>query len=48
MCDRRTKSVDEILDLLIGIIPDEGKSLEYYKNEKIAENMELIIDTAKC
>ena len=42
MCDRRTKSVDEILDSLIGIIPDEGKSLEDYKNERIAEKYGII------
>lgn len=35
--ERRTKSVDDILDSLIGIIPDQGKTLEDYKDERIAE-----------
>ena len=35
--ERRTKSVDDILDSLIGIIPDQGITLEDYKDERIAE-----------
>ena len=35
--ERRTKSVDDILDSLIGIIPNNEKTLEDYKDERIAE-----------
>lgn len=35
--EKRAKSVDDILDSLIGIIPDQGKTLEDYKDERIAE-----------
>ena len=34
---KRAKSVDDILDSLIGIISDNGKTLEDYKDERIAE-----------
>ena len=29
--------MDDILDSLVGIIPDQGKSLEEYKEERISE-----------
>ena len=35
--ERRTKSVDDILDSLIGIIPNHEKTLADYKDERIAE-----------
>lgn len=35
--EKSTKSVDDILDSLIGIIPDQGKTLEEYKEERISE-----------
>ena len=35
--EKRAKSVDDILDSLIGIISDNGKTLEDYKDERIAE-----------
>lgn len=35
--EEKQKSVDNILDSLIGIIPDNGKSLADYKTERIAE-----------
>ena len=38
--EEKQKSVDNILDSLIGIIPDNGKSLADYKTERIAEKYE--------
>ena len=35
--ERIIKSVDDILDSLIGIIPNNEKTLEDYKDERIAE-----------
>lgn len=35
--EKRTESVDDILDSLTGIIPNQRKTLEDYKNERIAE-----------
>lgn len=35
--EKSAKSVDDILDSLIGIISDNGKTLEDYKDERIAE-----------
>ena len=35
--EKRAKSVDDILDSLIGIIPNNEKTLEDYKDERIAE-----------
>lgn len=35
--EKRKKFVDEVLDSLLGIIPDHGKNLEDYKNERIVE-----------
>ena len=33
--EKCTKSVDDILDSLVGIIPDQGKTLEEYKEENM-------------
>lgn len=36
------KTIDQILDSLVGVISDDGKSLEEYREERRKERFELI------
>jgi len=37
-----TESLDDILENIVGIVPDTGKTLEEYKNERLKERYEAV------
>lgn len=39
---QETENIDDILDHIIGVVPDTGKSLEEYQEERIRERYGLI------
>lgn len=40
--ENQNESIDTILDSLVGVIPDDGKSLEEYREERRKERYGLI------
>lgn len=37
-----TESLDDIFNNIVGVIPDTGKTLEEYKEERIRERYEIV------
>lgn len=51
MSEKQPKSKEElnmILDELVGVLPDTGKTLEEYRDERIKENYELVDGDCIC
>jgi CRISPR/Cas system-associated endonuclease Cas3-HD len=37
---KKTETVDDVLESLVGILPDTGKTLEQYREERISDKYE--------
>jgi CRISPR/Cas system-associated endonuclease Cas3-HD len=37
---KKTETVDDVLESLVGILPDTGKTLEQYREERISDRYE--------